>query len=364
MNRLIYSVVILFCLHFAGAVGAGAQNVFEQTVSFDRIVHDFGDIMLSDGPQSCTFTMKNISDAPVVIHRVITSCGCTEPTWTEAPIRPGETGQIHVEFSNDQGPYPFSKSVTVYVSGLSKPVVPKVRGIVHEKQKSLAELFPVSSGPLGFRESSVSMGQVEQGLARSIEVEMANTSGRAVEVSFTDMTPGLTVSMSGTTVPARSKVRINCMVDTRHTDGEKWGKTPFTFSVVADGRKYPAALTVEALIKENFTSLTEAQKRAGALPQFESSSIELGVVEAGSVLEGEFPVKNIGQDAFEIYKADSSEGGVSVDLPSPVPFGEKDAVRVRVNTEGQSGEVLNILTLITNSPTRPIINLFIIYTVK
>ena len=152
MNRLIYSVVILFCLHFAGAVGAGAQNVFEQTVSFDRIVHDFGDIMLSDGPRSCTFTMKNISDAPVVIHRVITSCGCTEPTWTEAPIRPGETGQIHVELSNDQAPYPYSKSVTVYVSGLSKPVVLKVRGIVHEKQKSLAELFPVSSGPRGFRE--------------------------------------------------------------------------------------------------------------------------------------------------------------------------------------------------------------------
>lgn len=364
MNRLICSALVLLCLHFAGAVSAGAQNVFEQTVSFDKIVHDFGDIMMSDGPQSCTFTMKNISGAPVVIHRVITSCGCTEPTWTEAPIRPGETGQIHVVFSNDQGPYPFSKSVTVYVSGLSKPIVLKVRGIVHEKQKSLAELFPVSSGPLGFREASVSMGQVEQGLARSIEVEMANTSGRSVEVSFADMTPGLTVSMAGTTVPAKSKVRINCMVDTRNTDGEKWGKTPFTFSVVADGKKYPAALTVEALIKENFTSLTEAQKRAGALPQFESSSLELGVVEAGSVLEGEFHVKNIGKDAFEIYKADSSEGGVSVELPSPVPFGERGTVRVRVNTEGQSGEVINILTLITSSPTRPIINLFIIYTVK
>lgn len=364
MNRLIFSIVIFFCLHFAGAVQAGAQNEFEQTVSFDRIVHDFGDIMLSDGPQECVFKVRNISDKPVVIHRVITSCGCTEPTWTEAPIRPGDTGEIKVVFSNDQGPYPFSKSVTVYVSGLSKPVVLKVRGIVHDKQKSLSELFPVSSGPLGFREASVSMGQIEQGLARSIEVEMANTSGRDVEVRFTDMTPGLTVSMAGTTVPAKSKVRITCVVDTRLTGGEKWGKTPFTFSVVADGRKYPRALTVEALIKENFTSLTDEQKRAGALPQFETSSLELGVVEAGIVMEGEFKVKNIGKDAFEIYKADSSEGGISVDIPSPVPFGESGTIRVKVDTSGQSGEVLNIITLITNSPTRPIINLFVIYTVK
>lgn len=364
INRLIVSIVAPLCLLIAGAGRAVAQNVFEQTVSFDKIVHDFGDILISDGPQSCEFTMKNISDKPVVIHRVITSCGCTEPRWTEAPIMPGETGTVSVEFTNDQGPYPFSKSVTVYVSGLTKPVILKVRGVAHDKPRSLKELFPVSSGPIGFREASVSMGQIEQGLSRSIEVEMANTSGRAVNVRFTDMTPGLTVSMAGTTVPARSKVRLTCVIDTRYTDGEQWGKTPFTFSAVVDGVKYPEVMTVEALIKENFSSLTESEKRAGALPQFETSSLELGAVEEGTVLEGEFVVKNIGKDAFRIYKADASEGGVTMKLPEPVPFGEKGTLRVSVDTKGQSGEVLNIVTLITNSPTRPIINLFIIYTVK
>ena len=82
------------------------------------------------------------------------------------------------------------------------------------------------------------------------------------------------------------------------------------------------------------------------------------------MLNGEFTVKNIGKDAFRIYKVDTSEGGTTVDVPEPVPFGERGTVRVRVNTKGQSGEMLNILTLITNSPTRPIINLFVIYTVK
>lgn len=363
-NRLILCIITSCCILSANLAEADAQNVFEQTVSFDRTVYDFGDIMLSDGPQTCKFIMKNISDSPVVIHRVVTSCGCTEPAWTEAPIRPGDSGEIKVVFSNDQGPYPFSKSVTVYVSGLSKPVVLKVRGVVHDKKKSLGELFPVSCGPIGFREASVSMGQIEQGLARSMEIEMANTSGKPVDVQFTDMTPGLAVSMSGTSIPAKSKVRINCTVDTRGTDGKKWGKTPFTFSIVADGRKYRNVLTVEALIKENFTSLTESQKRAGSLPQFETSSLELGVVEEGKVMSGEFTVKNVGKDAFKIYKADASEGGVKVDLPSPVAFGEKGTIRVNVDTHGQSGEVVNILTLITNSPTRPIINLFIMYTVK
>lgn len=170
--------------------------------------------------------------------------------------------------------------------------------------------------------------------------------------------------MPETVISARSKARITCVVDTRRTAGEKWGKTLFTFSVVVNGQKYPAAFTVEALIKENFSDLTETQKRAGALPQFESSSLEFGTVDAGQVLTGKFSVKNIGKDSFMIYKADASEPGLSVSLPDPVPYGESGTLDVRVDTSGQSGEVLNIITLITNSPTRPIINLFVVYTVR
>ena len=112
--------------------------------------------MIADGPQKCVFRMKNVGTAPVVIYRVVTSCGCTEPEWTEAPIRPGESGEISVLFTNDQGPYPFDKSVTVYVSDQPKPIVLKVRGVAHDKVRSLSELFPLACGPLGFREGKVS----------------------------------------------------------------------------------------------------------------------------------------------------------------------------------------------------------------
>ena len=357
-------MIVLLSAVMAGAFRAGAQNVFEQTVSFDKVIHDFGDIMIADGPQKCTFVMKNVGDRPVAISRVVTSCGCTEPSWTEAPIMPGKSGEISVVFSNDQGPYPFNKSVTVYVSGLTKPVVLKVRGVAHNKAKSLSELFPSAYGPLGFRETWVSMGQIDQGLARSVEVEVANTSGRDIEVRFEDVTPGLSVSLPENVIPAKSKARITCVVDTRRTSEERWGKTPFTFSVVVNGTKYSRVFTVEALIKENFSDLSDTQKRAGALPQFESSSLELGTVDAGTALIAKFTVKNIGKDSFRIYKVDASEPGLSVSLPEPVPYGESGTLEISVDTSGQSGEVLNVVTLITNSPSRPIINLFVIYTVR
>ncbi len=343
---------------------AQAQNVFENTVSFDKVVHDFGDVMIADGAQNCTFTLKNISDQPIVIHNVLTSCGCTEPEWTKAPIRPGERGKIDVTFTNDQGPYPFNKSITVYVAGLSKPVILRLKGVAHDKAKSLTELFPIAAGPIGVRDAVVSMGQIEQGLARSIEVEIANTSSREVKVAFSDMTPGLTVSMADSKIAPKSKARIVCLVDTKATAGEKWGKTPFTFSIVANGEKFSKVLTVEALIKENFNDLTEGQKRAAALPQFESSSVDFGKVKAGEKLTTEFVVKNIGRDALKIYKVDVPDKSIKVTAPGELPLGERAPIAVTVDTKGQSGEQMHILTLITNSPTRPIINLFVIYTVE
>ena len=43
---------------------------------------------------------------------------------------PGESGEIQATFLNDQGPFPFEKSLTVYTSASNKPVILRLRGIV------------------------------------------------------------------------------------------------------------------------------------------------------------------------------------------------------------------------------------------
>ena len=43
-------MIVLLSAVMAGAFRAGAQNVFEQTVSFDKVIHDFGDIMIAGHP--------------------------------------------------------------------------------------------------------------------------------------------------------------------------------------------------------------------------------------------------------------------------------------------------------------------------
>ena len=87
-----------------------AQEKIGNVLEIDKTIHNFGDIMLDSGPVSCTFTFKNISEKPVVVYNVVSSCGCTDVNWTKEPLRPGESGNVSVTYSNDEGPYPFDKT--------------------------------------------------------------------------------------------------------------------------------------------------------------------------------------------------------------------------------------------------------------
>ena len=110
-------------------------------ISWDKTVHDFGDVSVNDGPLVCTFTLTNNGKEPIAIFEVVSSCGCTDVKWTREPIQPGKSGTISATYKNEDGAIPFDKTLTVYVSGVKRPVVLRLRGVVHEKKKSLSELY-------------------------------------------------------------------------------------------------------------------------------------------------------------------------------------------------------------------------------
>lgn len=109
------------------------QSLIGGRAEFDKTVHNFGTISIKDGPQQCVFTVTNRGKEDLTILSAVSSCGCTGVHWTRSSIAPGESGTIEATYSNEDGPYPFDKTVTVYLSGFKKPVVLHLRGIVTKK---------------------------------------------------------------------------------------------------------------------------------------------------------------------------------------------------------------------------------------
>lgn len=113
------------------AIGcASAQK--KAVITSETTTHDFGTIQENGGKVSHTFVVKNEGDGPLVITRVIASCGCTTPEWTKEPIAPGKTGDVKVTYNPSGRPGQFAKTISVYSNGKTGSFILTIRGEVVE----------------------------------------------------------------------------------------------------------------------------------------------------------------------------------------------------------------------------------------
>lgn len=370
MKRIYLYIFAVAAMIFAGAAWtpAEAQVKVSANIEMDSDMHDFGDILLGSGPVSCSFTVRNVGKEPVAIYSVVTSCGCTDVEWTKSPIKPGESGKISASYSNNEAPLPFDKNLTAYFSDTKKPVILKLRGVCHEKKLTQAEIFTERFGDVGFRTLDVKCGNVLQGESRSDEFRVANLGERPVRLEFKDISEGLVLKVSPEVIPAGGEAKVSYTVKTSR---ERWGKNFYYAVPVVDGvESYALAglpegvkagkLRIYAFTTANFNSMTEKEKSDGPRPRFETSTWSFGKMKAGRTIDAEFNFTNEGKRCFQVYKCDTDAPRYSHGTILPAAPGEKGQIRVHVDTSMlPKGETLIIVTLTTNSPLRPVINLFI-----
>ena len=68
-------------------------------MKFAKETNDFGKIRSGDKVAS-DFKFTNTGKSPLIITDAVATCGCTKPEWPKGPIKPGESGNIHVVFNS------------------------------------------------------------------------------------------------------------------------------------------------------------------------------------------------------------------------------------------------------------------------
>lgn len=102
-------------------------------IKFDTLRCDLGIFPESDAVRKHSFTFTNTGTAPLIINQAFASCGCTVPTFTKDPIKPGDKGSIDVTY-NGTGLMPgrFSKTITVRSNAKTRIVRLVVEGEMTE----------------------------------------------------------------------------------------------------------------------------------------------------------------------------------------------------------------------------------------
>ncbi len=360
---LTYLIALLSGLFLNASWTIQAQEInLGNGIVIDKNVHNFGDILMSDGAVSCVFTVTNGSKKPIVIYNVVTSCGCTEAKWTRNPIRPGEKGKITVTYTNDEGAYSFSKSVTAYVSEVKRPVVLRIKGNTHEKQYSLEELYPLSFGPLALEKNSIRCGNMSQGQMRSNSEMVANLSDRPIRISFENVSDHLEVKVQPNPIPARSTARLHFCIT---SSPELWGNNEYHATVkvndkVRSGSNGDRDLIFTAFTIEDFSNATRKDLAEAPLPEVEMSSYDFGVIKKGQPIRASFILSNQGGRPLIFHKVDSDIDGMSHNEVPDLKPGQEFLLKLEFDTCCvPQGDYLALVTLTTNSPSRPYVNLFV-----
>ncbi len=113
---------------FVGLMGFSLTAQKAPKIEFKAETVDYGTIEKgSDGVRVFEFT--NTGDAPLIVSKVSSSCGCTIPKKPEDPILPGKTGEIKVKYdTNRVGP--IRKAITVISNADTPTKVLKIKGEV------------------------------------------------------------------------------------------------------------------------------------------------------------------------------------------------------------------------------------------
>ena len=82
------------------------------TMAFAETTYEFGTIAEGDVVEH-TFVFTNTGNTPLIIQDAQTTCGCTVPKKPEAPVPPGETGEIQVRFDSQGKAGVQNKAVTL-----------------------------------------------------------------------------------------------------------------------------------------------------------------------------------------------------------------------------------------------------------
>lgn len=122
------AILFVLTLSFFNAAPSDFYKVDTKVavIKFKTEVVDYGTITQnSDGTRLFTFT--NTGDAPLLITNVKTSCGCTVPSYSKAPILPGESGQLNIKYDTKRLGA-FNKTVTVTSNAEGGNKILKIKG--------------------------------------------------------------------------------------------------------------------------------------------------------------------------------------------------------------------------------------------
>ncbi len=151
-----------------------------EVMAFERMHVDAGRMHEDDTPRSYTFRWENRGLKPLVVTRVVTTCGCAKAEFSREPVATGEGAEIRVTYHPKGHPGAFLRKVFVYtqLSDRLPTAILELAGVV-ESGGACNVSYPHAMGALRLKQCQVHIDGRERQTER---VECLNSGGEALKL--------------------------------------------------------------------------------------------------------------------------------------------------------------------------------------
>ena len=332
-----------------------AQDEPTSAMLFETYEWDFGDIEEADGPVSHTFRFMNISNNPIQIDNISTSCGCTTVQYSVEPVNPGDQGEITVVFDPARAQGRVLREVEVLTRDRRNYADIMITANVNPIPMGLEQLYPhLLAGTVKTNAMRCPFGYVTQGESVTKVVRIANLGDKTVnlDVETTGNRYGMSVQCPPQIAP-KEVISIKITYDVP-TGKNGFGMARDSVWVIADGAKSEQPIVINALRVEKFSKDENAPK---PVMRIEPSYVDFGEQEPGKIYKKTIVIENTGNTDLIFRHVETTDGvAVSIKTGTVIKPGKmhKKTVTVAIaNSREPHTVTMGSINLTTNDPTRP-----------
>jgi len=357
--RLLYAVISVLA-----AISASAQASEAHWV---RQTYDFGAFDESVGKVSCVFPFVNTGNVPLSIISARATCGCTTPSFSRKPVEPGDTGYVEVAYNPVGRPGRFSKKVYIEMNTVPKKTTLIVEGVVIGASNTIRSRFPVEAGPVKLKTSVVPFGELKKGKTKAYFLDFYNTSDKVLKPYFRHLPEYLSATLQDGVVNPGDYASYSITLDSSKVP--EYGLVTDEIVFVPDStmEQDSVSLSAVAMIAEDFSRLTPAQRRNAPIVSIVPDGVDCGTIyRDGGVVTKTLKIKNFGKDKLIIHRAYSADKGVGVSVSEPSVRKNKTAeITVSIDPADYDSGILDArLSIITNAPDNPVVPIRIVGEIK
>lgn len=111
-----------------------AENGDMPVLSFEAETYEFPQSIMEGQSVTHNFRFTNTGKADLIITDAKAPCGCTIPSFSKDPVKPGETGQIAVRYESEgRGGGLHEKAITVTSNSIPNPRILRIKVNVNPK---------------------------------------------------------------------------------------------------------------------------------------------------------------------------------------------------------------------------------------